>query len=141
MITRLTGIGRHSVHGQPTFEQVVPGFLKFVGSAVLVAHNASFDKNMLNAEFVRAYGRRLANPYLCTVRLGRMFAPGLPSYRLDVLAAHFHILITNRHRALGDADATAEVLVRLLEHAAPFTISEIKKTRVKRSKRPAELSC
>ena len=141
MISHLTGICRNSIHGQPKFEEIVPGFLQFVGDAVLVAHNASFDKNMLNAEFSRAYGRRLMNPYLCTVRLGRMFAPGLPSYRLDVLAAHFHILITNRHRAMGDAEATAEVLVRLLENAGTATLSEIRKTRIKRTARAASLSC
>jgi len=132
MITRLTGITRHSVLGQPTFEQAAPGFLEFVGDAVLVAHNASFDRGMLDAELSRTFNRRLRSPFLCTVRLGRLLVPGLPSYRLDALAAHFHVLIANRHRALGDAEATAEIFVRLLEHIAPYSMGDLR-----RAKRPS----
>jgi DNA polymerase-3 subunit epsilon len=126
MITRLTGITRASVLGQPSFEQVAPSFVEFVGDAVLVAHNASFDRGMLDAELARAFNRRFRTPFLCTVRLGRLFVPGLPRYNLDTLAAHFHVLIANRHRALGDAEATAEIFVRLLEHIGGYSMRDLR---------------
>lgn len=141
MITRLTGITRASVLGQPTFEEAAPRFLEFVGDAVLVAHNAAFDRGMLDAELARSFERRLRTPFLCTVRLGRLFVPGLPSYKLDTLAAHFHVLIANRHRALGDALATAEIFMQILEHAAPFTMRDLRAARPARKAKRTAAAC
>ena len=115
MITHLTGITDKMVAKAPQFEEVAPEFLDFVGDAVLVAHNAPFDRAFLDAELRLAYGRRLLTPFVCTVQLSRRVVPGLKSYRLDMLAAHFGVDIVDRHRALGDAAATGAVFCRLLE--------------------------
>jgi DNA polymerase-3 subunit epsilon len=125
-ITRLTGISRASVEGAPTFEQAAPALLEFIGDAVVVAHNAPFDRAFLQAELRRAYNRSLVTPFLCTVRLARRLVPGLPSYRLDVLAAAFDLLIRDRHRALGDAEATAEILCRLLARLGPCSLRDLR---------------
>ena len=135
-ITRLTGISRLTVAGAPTFERAAPGLLAFIGDAVVVAHNAPFDRAFLQSEFRRAYNRSLISPFLCTVRLARRLAPGLPSYRLDVLASHFGITVRHRHRALGDAEATAEILCRLLEGADPFSMHDLRPSR-RSAARPA----
>jgi DNA polymerase-3 subunit epsilon len=83
---------------------------------VLVAHNSNFDLNLLNQEIARVFpGCRMRNPDLCTVQLARRVAPSLKSYNLDALADHFGIEIKERHRAAGDARATAQVLLRLLD--------------------------
>ena len=56
----------------------------------------------------------MRNPDLCTVNLARRVIPTLDGHNLDSLADHFAISISQRHRAAGDARATAEILLRLL---------------------------
>jgi DNA polymerase-3 subunit epsilon len=83
---------------------------------VLVAHNSNFDLNLLNQEIARVFpGCRMRNPDLCTVQLARRVTPALEGHNLDALADHFGIEIKERHRAAGDARATAQVLLRLLD--------------------------
>jgi DNA polymerase III epsilon subunit-like protein len=70
----------------------------------------------INHEIARLFpGRRMFNPNLCTVSLSRRVVPDLPNYRLHTLAEHFAIPIRNRHRAAGDARATAEVFLWMLQ--------------------------
>jgi DNA polymerase-3 subunit alpha (Gram-positive type) len=115
-IVNLTGITNRMVKDAPRFEEVAPQWLDFAGDAVLVAHNAPFDVRFLNHELARIFpGRRMANSHLCTVVLSRRIFPGLLNYRLQTVAEHFSINITNRHRAAGDALATAEIFIRMLE--------------------------
>ena len=114
-IVDLTGITNRMVQDAPYFADIAPQLLDFIGDAVLVAHNAPFDMGFLNYEFGRVYpGRRLANPQLCTVRLMRRVFPGLYNYKLHTIAAHFSIDIKNRHRAAGDAHATAQIFLHAL---------------------------
>ena len=115
-ISSLTGITNEMVAGAPPFTRIADGWLRFAQNSVLVAHNASFDMRFLNSEIARLYpARRMANPHLCTVALSRRLLPDLASHRLDRLADHFGIPISARHRAHGDALATAHILVRLLD--------------------------
>jgi len=115
-IVELTGITNAMVKNAPRFVDVAPHWLEFASDAVLVAHNASFDVRFLNHEIGRVFpGRRMANPHLCTVRLSRSIVPGLVNYRLHTVAEHFDISITNRHRAAGDALATAGIFIHMLE--------------------------
>ncbi len=115
-IVNLTGISDEMVKGAPRFADVAPRWLAFAGDAVLVAHNASFDVRFLNHELSRVFpGRRMANSNLCTVILSRRIFPGLLNYRLQTVAEHFSITISNRHRAAGDAYATAEIFLRMLK--------------------------
>ena len=128
-ITRLTGITDAMVARAPTFDRVAPDLLAFLSTSVIVAHNAPFDRAFLDAELRRAYGRRLASPFVCTVQLARRVVPGLKSYRLDALAGHFGVSIQNRHRALGDAEATGEVFCRLLERLRSHDVSDLRAAR------------
>jgi DNA polymerase-3 subunit epsilon len=82
---------------------------------VFVAHNASFDWGFVSAEFERAHGEQLSGASVCTVRLARRLLSHLPRRNLDAVAAYYEIDITARHRALGDAAATAEVFTRMLD--------------------------
>lgn len=115
-ITRLTGINGRMVAGKPRFDEVVPRIRAALDGRTLVAHNASFDHAFLKQGFARA-GSPLAIERLCTVRLARRLVPGLRSYRLDALVERFSITITHRHRARGDAEATAALLLELLDLA------------------------
>lgn len=114
-ITSITGISTGMVFDQPQASRVLPRFLDFLGDGVMVAHNLTFDLNFINAELARLGRGPLANPTLCTLRLARRLLPGLRSKGLTSLSAHYGITNKARHRALGDATATAEVLGHFLK--------------------------
>jgi DNA polymerase-3 subunit epsilon len=88
-----------------------------LGQGLFTAHNAPFDWRFVASELGRATGRRMDGRRLCTVRLSRLLLPHLPRRSLDNVAHHFGIDIESRHRAAGDAVATARVLLRLLQAA------------------------
>ncbi len=114
-ITRLTGIDDEMLAGRPTIATVLPEFADFCGDAVLVAHNARFDRAFLDAAWREVLGRPVTRNFLCTLRLSRRLLPALRKRSLDSLAGHFGIPCVDRHRALGDARMTAEVLFHFLE--------------------------
>ncbi len=117
-ITEITGITTGMVFNQPVAAEVFPAYLDFLGEAVFVAHHAPFDLGFINAELERMGAPALANPVLCTLRLARRLLAGLRSKGLGSVAAFYGITIDGRHRALGDAEATAQVLLRFLEQLA-----------------------
>ena len=114
-ITRLTGISTAMVYGQPQAAEVMPRFIEFLGDAVLVAHNLPFDARFLDVALAEAGLPPLQNPSLDTLRLARRLLSSLPSKGLSKLTEHFGITVNGRHRALGDAVATAELLTILLD--------------------------
>ncbi|HKP72330.1 MAG TPA: exonuclease domain-containing protein [Pyrinomonadaceae bacterium] len=115
-IVMLTGITDAMVKTAPLFSDIAHDLLRFIDKSVLVAHNAPFDVRFLNHEIARVYpGKRLFNAQLCTVSLSRRVVPHLLNHRLHTVAEHFEVPIKNRHRAAGDAEATAEIFIRLLD--------------------------
>lgn len=112
-ITQLTGITQEMVEGAPKFYEVARKIVEMTEGAVFVAHNVRFDYSFLRAEFARL-GYTYSRKNLCTVRLSRKAFPGLPSYSLGKLIQHFGIAVNDRHRALDDALATAELLGMIL---------------------------
>jgi len=117
-ITKLTGITTGMVFDAPTIDAVLPAYLDFLGEGILTAHNLSFDKGFLDAELGRVGRDSLPNETLCTVRLARRLLPGLDSKGLSRLVQFYDVDVDGRHRALGDAAATAQVLERLLSQLA-----------------------
>jgi len=113
-IVKLTGITDEMVATAPEFDRIAEELHAFIGDAIFVAHRAKFDHGFLKAEFDRV-GIRLAGPVLCTVVEMKRFFPGLPSYGLAALSAHFGVSLESHHRALCDARATAELLLRINE--------------------------
>jgi DNA polymerase-3 subunit epsilon len=119
-ITQLTGINDAMVRDAPSFGAIAGELAQQMVGRVFVAHNARFDWNFLSAEYSRVASAPLASltsDQLCTVRLARRFLAHLPRRNLDAVANHYGISIEGRHRALGDARATAQVLVGLLKDA------------------------
>ncbi len=117
-VARLTGIHDGMLADAPPFRRIAVPWLDFLGNAVLVAHNAPFDTRFLDQELRRCGEETPRNTVLCTVRLARRLVPGLRSHNLDSLADFFHLEFSARHRALGDAEVTARLLIRLLELAS-----------------------
>jgi DNA polymerase III epsilon subunit family exonuclease len=114
-ITALTGIGREDVRAAPATDLAVRRFLSFAGDAVLVAHNARFDMGFLDRAVERLTGRRVAAPVVDTVWLARRLLAGRTSrFGLQPLSHFFGTSATPCHRALADAQATAEVLIALI---------------------------
>ena len=117
MISALTNITWSMVKDAPLFGDICERLLGVIGGNVFVAHNAAFDWRFVTAEVTRASGQRLSGRQLCTVRLARKLLPHLRSRSLDHVAAYYGVDITARHRAGGDAVATAHVLLGLLRDA------------------------
>jgi len=125
-ISGLTGITDQMVAAAPTFDEVAADWLRFAGTAILVAHNAIFDVRFINHELSLVFpGRRMPNAHLCTVSLARRVLPDLKSFRLPALAAHFDVSHRVRHRAGDDARATAEVFLVLLELLRQYGVSDV----------------
>jgi DNA polymerase-3 subunit epsilon len=119
-ITRLTGISNAMVRNAPRFGEIAGELAAQLVGRVFVAHNASFDWNFLAAEYERVATAPLGaitDTRLCTVRLARRFLAHLPRRNLDAVAWHYGVEIEGRHRAAGDARATARVLLGLLRDA------------------------
>lgn len=117
VVTALTGITAEMVEGAPFFEHVAPEVAERLAGRVFVAHNASFDRNFVRTELVEALGEAPSMTALCTVKLARALLPRLRRRNLDALARWYGIPIRDRHRAHGDAFATARILIRLLDEA------------------------
>ncbi|MGA7304810.1 MAG: exonuclease domain-containing protein [Rhodothermales bacterium] len=113
-ITRLTGITTPMVYAAPSAAEVLPAYLDFLGDGVLVGHNVSFDKKFIQHEMRRAGLVRPLGPTLCTKRLAHRILHALPSKSLQSLKTHYGVRTARRHRALDDADATAQIFLRLL---------------------------
>ena len=95
-------------------------------NAPFVAHCASFDHGFTSRALAHCGLPAYRGPVLCTRKLGRRLVPELGRYNLDSLCAHFGVANCARHRALGDADATAVVLIDLLHLAlAKFELRSV----------------
>ncbi|MCU0649911.1 MAG: exonuclease domain-containing protein [Gemmatimonadaceae bacterium] len=116
-ITQLTGIDDRMVADAPTFAALAQPIAEQLTGRIFVAHNVAFDWRFVSSEFARAGVQLGGDTRLCTVRLARRLVPELPRRSLDHLAQHFGVGNAARHRALGDARATAEVLVAMLRRA------------------------
>lgn len=116
-IQRMTGITGEMVRDAPPFEEVAEEVRSRLEGRVFVAHNVPFDWRFVTAEMRRAASVLPEGPRLCTLRLARRALPDLPRKGLDAVTRHFGVEIEDRHRAEGDARATARVLLRLLEEA------------------------
>ncbi|MEO7083324.1 MAG: exonuclease domain-containing protein [Gemmatimonadaceae bacterium] len=117
MITAVTNITWSMVKDAPKFADVCDRLVGVLEGNVFVAHNALFDWRFLSAEVERVLRRPLAGRKLCTVRMARRLLPQVRRRNLDSLASFYDVEIVGRHRAGGDARATASILQRMLNVA------------------------
>ena len=119
-ITALTGIHDAMLAGAPPLGDALRSFRRWLAvspGAPLVAHNAPFDEGFLRRGFAACGLPDLGVPILCTRKLARRLVPELRRFGLERLAGALGVRNRARHRALGDAEATAEALLHLLERA------------------------
>ncbi len=116
-ITKLTGINDQMVRDSPKFYEVARKIVELTAEKIFVAHNVSFDYRFVQEEFKRL-GYDYRRKTMCTVKLSRKYLPGHQSYSLGNLCANLNIQIEGRHRAGGDALATAKLFEILLQKYA-----------------------
>ena len=133
-ITSLTGITNEMVADAPKFFEVAKEIFEMLENNIFVAHNVNFDYSFLKNEFQGLGGNFNLNK-LCTVRLSRKILPGHQSYSLGKLCDALGIGINGRHRAMGDARATAELMTILIEGDNDSQIEQF----LKKNSREADL--
>src|SRR2546430_14516688 len=129
-IANLTGISDEMLKHAPLFSEIVGSWLDFADDAVLVAHNSDFGLRLLNLVIGRCFpGYRMRNAELCTVDLARRLMRNLNGHNLDALADHFGFEISRRHRAAGDAFATARLFIQLLDQLETHGVRSLAQAR------------
>jgi DNA polymerase-3 subunit epsilon len=113
-IFALTGINNEMVRDAPIFDDIAHKVAQLLTDRIFVAHNVNFDYSFVRHQ-LEASGLKWTAKKLCTVRAARKIKPGLVSYSLGNLCRSLDIPLNNRHRAGGDADATAILFTKLLE--------------------------
>ncbi|HEY8645441.1 MAG TPA: exonuclease domain-containing protein [Gaiellaceae bacterium] len=112
-VAALTGLRDEELRRAPPVSAATRRFLAFAGDAVLVAHNARFDMAFLDNETMRLTGNRVAATVVDTVGLARRLLGRQPA-NLAALSYRFATDARPCHRALPDAEATAEILLALI---------------------------
>lgn len=113
-ITQLTGITNDMVKDQPGIEEVISIIDVILSEAIFVSHNVPFDWSFIDY-FTRKYLKKpLRMPSLCTLHLSRKFL-NLGSNKLENVAKHFQVNLTNAHRAMNDTRATKEILTNFFD--------------------------
>ena len=125
-ITQLTSITDQMVMGSPDIETVLPEFLEFVGDAVLVAHNASFDVGFIEQN-CRYQDIEPDFTSVDTVALARILLPTLSKFKLNVVAKALNISQEHHHRAVDDARVTAEIFVKFIQMLHDMDIYDLEK--------------
>ena len=127
-ITKLTGITNIMVEKAPLFNEIANKINVFTTNSIFVAHNTLFDYNFLKAE-MNNINQQFDRDTLCTLQLSRNLLTNEPSYSLGKLCRSIGIKLENRHRAEGDALATVELLLILLNKNSNVVLKSVKKTK------------
>ncbi len=113
-IEQLTSINDNMVLDAPIIEDILPEFLEFCKDAVMVAHNANFDMSFI-IENCKRQKLEQEFTYLDTVALARVLLPQLNRFKLDTVAKALRIDLGHHHRAVDDAECTAQIFVKFVE--------------------------
>ena len=113
-VESLTGITNAMVEDARHFKMIADELYELLSDKIFVAHNVNFDYSYLKYYFKEA-GFDLDCKKLCTIRLGRQILPGFKSYSLGNFCREIGIEVEHRHRAGGDAEATAKLFHHLLQ--------------------------
>lgn len=123
-IENLTGINDAMVMGADTIEKVLKRFLAFCEGAIMVAHNAGFDMSFIYKN-AQDFGYEVEYTVLDTVALSRIMLPEISKYKLDHVAKALGVSLQNHHRAVDDAEATANIFLKLAEQLKADQITNL----------------
>ena len=125
-ISYLTGITNEIVETAPSFSEVAFSIYNLLNNRIFIAHNVNFDYSFIRYHLIES-GYHWLPKKLCTLKLSRKAFPGLAKYGLGHLCKTFDIPVYNRHRAGGDADATAILFQKILNEGGEKLIKEFLK--------------
>ena len=137
-IQALTGITNAMVRGAPSFFDVRTEVRRLLEGAVFVAHNARFDYGFIKNEF-RRQGEAFTADVLCTVRLSRRLYPNADGHGLDAVISRHRLSGFDRHRAMGDTEATAAFVCKTEDDHSTDTLKAVVKSLLKTPSLPAHL--
>lgn len=137
-IQHLTGITNEMVRDAPMFANVAEHVYDLLKDRIFIAHNVNFDYSFIK-HHLQVAGFDLQCRKLCTVRLGRKIFPGLPSYSLGKFCRQMGIDNNERHRAMGDAYATAQLFSMMLQSDKDGHIAQSLKQGSKEHSLPSNL--
>ena len=112
-IEELTKIRDDMLVGEPEITEILPEFMEFCKGSIMVAHNAEFDMGFIRKN-CEDLGLPCAFTVVDTVSLARFLLPNLNRFKLDTVAKELHISLKNHHRAVEDAECTAEIFVKFV---------------------------
>ena len=123
-IEELTHISDAMVVNAPVIEEVLPKFLDFCEDYIIVAHNAGFDTG-----FIRENAKRINTEYnpsiIDTVAMARLLLPDLNRFKLDTVCKALNISLEGHHRAVNDAEATAQIWVEFIKRLKDKGLSKL----------------
>ena len=137
-IQALTGITNAMVRDAPSFFDVRTEVRRLLEGAVFVAHNARFDYGFIKNEF-RRQGEAFTADVLCTVRLSRRLYPNADGHGLDAVISRHRLSGFDRHRAMGDTEATAAFVCKTEDDHSTDTLKAIVKSLLRTPSLPAHL--
>ncbi|WP_264564732.1 exonuclease domain-containing protein [Flavobacterium sp. N3904] len=137
-IFALTGINNELVKNAPIFDDISERVLELLTDRIFVAHNVNFDYSFVRHQLEES-GFKWTARKLCTVRAARKIKPGLASYSLGRLCNSLNIVLENRHRAGGDAEATAILFALLLKWDEEKVIEQMLKKTAQDQRLPPNL--
>jgi len=112
-ITELTGIHNFDLVNKPTIDEVIDDFSSFIGSDIVVAHNANFDTNFLFENFLLYCGFEFKNDFVDTLKIARKTFPRLENHKLGTIAKHLGVEPQGSHRALDDCETLFKIFNKL----------------------------
>ncbi len=125
-VVHLTGISNQMVAVAPPFEQVAENIYRLLQNRIFIAHNVNFDYSFIK-HHLRMAGIEWSPKKLCTLKLSRKAFPGFARYGLEHICRSLEIQVSNRHRAGGDANATAVLFGMILQKSGEKIIREFLK--------------
>lgn len=137
-IQSLTGISDAMVASAPTFAELADDIQTRLADRIFIAHNARFDHGFLKNEFKRT-GHDFRPSVLCTVRLSRKLYPGFARHNLDSIVERHRLHVSERHRALGDAQLIWQFWKIIHDTHAPELIDEAVAKLISRPSLPSRL--
>lgn len=125
-IRELTSIKDEDVAPADPIEQVLPRFINFVGTAAVVAHNADFD-----VTFIKENAKRLSlefDPtYVDTMLISQFLLTQIAKHTLDAVAKALNVVLDDHHRAVADAQCTAEIFIKMCDKLKAMNIHDLDK--------------
>jgi len=123
-ITNLTGIDDSMIADAPTFASIADELKNFLNGAIFVAHNVGFDYSFMQLEY-RTINQKFSMDKLCTVRLSRSFYPDQSRHNLDTIIRTHGFNVSNRHRALDDAQVLVDFFNKLIAENGMRTFTKM----------------